>query len=192
MAPVGRSFGRHLVMVKVFNIFQASPEQAAAEQSAPEQSAPDASRSGFDLDELTKQFRSQRNTDWSAAEVFLCLLLSAAAADGSVCREEQTEINALACRSRALKSLTPAQLATANAAVAERLKTRRDGLREACESLPMDMRLPIFAHCVDIVLSDGALLPIEADYLNRIASFMEIDPADGKRVLEVMLVKNRF
>ena len=38
----------------------------------------------------------------------------------------------------------------------------------------------------------GALLPVEADFLNRIASFMKIDTADGKRVLEVMLLKNQF
>lgn len=174
-------------MVQVLNIFQAAPEQAT-----PGQAAAGRDQSEFDLDKLTEQFRAYRNTDWSAAEVFLCLLLSAASADGTVCREEQAEIHALACRSRALKSLGPEQLVKANATVAERLRTRPDGLREACESLPADMRLPIFAHCVDIVLSDGALLQIEADYLNRIASFMGIDPAEGKRVLEVMLVKNRF
>ena len=58
--------------------------------------------------------------------------------------------------------------------------------------LPMDMRLPVFAHCVDIILSDGALLPVEADFLNKIMAFLGIDPAEGKRVMEVMLVKNQF
>lgn len=164
-------------MAEVLNIFQATPEP---------------SRSGFDLDKLTEQFRTHRNTDWSVAEAFLALILSAASADGNVSREEQAEIQALAYRSRALKSMTPAQLANVNAVVGERLKTRSEGLREACESLPTDMRLPVFAHCVDIILSDGALLPVEADFLNRITSFMGIDMADGKRVLEVLLVKNRF
>jgi uncharacterized tellurite resistance protein B-like protein len=65
-------------------------------------------------------------------------------------------------------------------------------LQEACESLPLDMRLPVFAHCVDIILADGALLPVEADFLNKIMAFLGIETADGKRVMEVMLVKNRF
>jgi len=166
-------------MTKVLNIFQTTAE-------------PEAPRSIFDLDRLTEQFRAQRNTDWSAAEVFLCMLLSAAAADGTVCREEQAEIQALAMRLRTLKTLPGAQLAAINTTVTERLRTRPNGLREACESLPVDMRLPIFAHCVDIVLADGALLPVEADFLNRIAIYLAIDMADGKRILETMLLKNQF
>lgn len=165
-------------MAEVLNIFQAAPEPART--------------SSFDLDKLTEQFKQQRNTDWSVPEAFLCLLLSAAAADGNVSLEEQAEIHALARRSRALKSVNPNQLAAANASVNQRLKTRPNGLQEACESLPLDMRLPVFAHCVDIILADGALLPVEADFLNKIMSFLGIETADGKRVMEVMLVKNRF
>jgi uncharacterized tellurite resistance protein B-like protein len=165
-------------MAEVLNIFQAAPE--------PQQS------SSFDLNKLTEQFKQQRNTDWSVPEAFLCLILSAAAADGNVAAEEQAEIHALARRSRALKTIAPNQLAAANTSVSQRLKTRPNGLQEACESLPMDMRLPVFAHCVDIILADGALLPIEAEFLNKIMSFMGLEPADGKRVMEVMLVKNRF
>ena len=165
-------------MAEVLNIFQAAPEPART--------------SSFDLDKLTEQFKQQRNTDWSVPESFLCLLLSAAAADGNVSLEEQAEIHALARRSRALKSVNPNQLAAANAAVSQRLKARPEGLREACESLPLDMRLPVFAHCVDIILADGALLPVEADFLNKIMSFLGLESADAKRVMEVMLVKNRF
>lgn len=164
-------------MAQVISIFQASPEPQ---------------KSGFDLDKLTEQFRSHRNTDWTVPEAFICLLLSAASADGQVTREEQAEIHALANRSRALKSLSPAQLASVNATVSERLRSRPEGLREACESLPADMRLTVFAHCADIILSDGALVAVEADFLNRIVALMGLDAADGKRVLEVLLVKNRF
>ena len=54
------------------------------------------------------------------------------------------------------------------------------------------MRLPLFAHCVDIVLSDGLLVPPEVDFLDRVMTFMGIDPHDGQRVMEVLLIKNRF
>ena len=165
-------------MSDVLNIFQAAPEPAKS--------------ASFDLDKLTEQFKQQRNTDWSVPEAFLCLLLSAAAADGNVALEEQSEIYALARRSRALKTVNANQLAGANAAVNQRLKARPNGLQEACESLPVDMRLPVFAHCVDIILADGALLPIEAEFLNKIMAFLGIEAADGKRVMEVLLVKNRF
>lgn len=160
------------------NIFEAAPESAR--------------NSSFDLEKLSRQFREQRATDWSVPEAFLCLLLSAAAADGNVSLEEQAEIHALARRSRALKSVPANQLAAANAAVNQRLKNRQNGVQEACESLPVDMRLPVFAHCVDIILADGALLPVEADFLNKIMAFLDIETADGKRIMEVLLVKNRF
>ncbi len=165
-------------MADVLNIFQSTAEPAQA--------------STFDLDKLTQEFKQQRNTDWSVPEAFLCLLLSAAAVDGNVALEEQAEIYALARRSRALKTVNASQLAAANASVNQRLKSRPDGLQEACQSLPADMRLPVFAHRVDIILADGSLLPVEADFLNKIMAFMGIDAADGKRVMEVMLVKNRF
>lgn len=150
------------------------------------------SDSAFDLETLIAQFRKQRNVDWSIPEAFLCLLLAAAMSDGNMSIEEQSEIEALSRRSRALKSIDSAQLAAANAKVRERLKTRPEGLREACETLPTDMRLPLFAHCVDIVLADGLLLPVEVEFLNHIMSLLGIDPADGKRVMEVLLIKNRF
>lgn len=160
------------------NIFQASPE--------PKQP------SAFDFDKLTEQFKQHRNTDWTVSEAFLCLLLAAASADGVVALEEQAEIRALTRRSRALKSVNEQQLAQANTVINDRLKNRPNGLQEACESLPMDMRLPVFAHCVDIILADGSLLPVEADFLNRVTAYLGLDAADSKRVMEVLLVKNRF
>lgn len=165
-------------MAEVLKIFEAAPAPATS--------------STFDLEKLTEQFKQQRNTDWTVPEAFICLLLAAAAADGNVGLEEQAEIHALARRSRALKTINAAQLAAANTTVTKRLQSRPNGLKEACESLPMDMRLPVFAHCVDIILADGALLPVEADFLNRIMAYMGIEAADGQRVMEVMLVKNRF
>lgn len=161
----------------VINIFQAPPERPPA---------------NFNLEKLAADFSKNRNSDWSVGEAFLCLLLSAVSADGVYAREEQEEVKALLMRSRALKSLNQAQLAQANAVIQKRLAERKSGLEEACAALPSDMRLPVFAHCVDIILSDGSLVPVEADFLNRIAAMMEIPADDAKRVMEVLLVKNRY
>ncbi|CAN0497326.1 unnamed protein product, partial [Phaeothamnion confervicola] len=43
-------------MADVLNIFQAAPEPAQS--------------SAFDLNKLTEQFKTQRNTDWSIPEAF--------------------------------------------------------------------------------------------------------------------------
>jgi uncharacterized tellurite resistance protein B-like protein len=107
-------------------------------------------------------------------------------------REEQEEVKALLMRSRALKSLNQSQLAQANAVIQKRLAERKNGLEEACSALPSDMRLSVFAHCVDIILSDGNLVAVEADFLNRITTMLELQAEDAKRVMEVLLIKNRF
>lgn len=161
----------------VINIFQAPPDRPP---------------STLNLEKLAADFGKNRNTDWTVSEAFLCLLLAAVSADGVFAREEQEEVKALLMRSRALKTLTPAQLAQANATISKRLEERKNGLEEACTALPQDMRLPVFAHCVDIILSDGSLVAVEADFLNRITTMLEIPPEDAKRVMEVLLVKNRF
>lgn len=161
----------------VINIFQAAPERP---------------QTSFDFDKLAADFGKNRNTDWTVPESFLCLLLCAVSVDGVFAREEQEEVKALLLRSRALKSLSQNQLAQTNAIIQKRLAERKNGLDEACGALPSDMRLPVFAHCVDIILSDGALAPVEADFLNRITAMLELPPEDAKRVMEVLLIKNRF
>lgn len=162
----------------VLNFFQAPPERP------PETS--------FNLEKLAAEFGKSRSSDWTVGEAFLCLLLCAVSADGIMAREEQEEVKALLMRSRALKTLNQSQLAAANAVIQKRISERKNGLEEACTSLPSDMRLPAFAHCVDIILSDGNLAPVEADYLNRITGMMGLEAADAKRVMEVLLIKNRF
>jgi uncharacterized tellurite resistance protein B-like protein len=153
---------------------------------------PATSRVSMGFDQLVDAFNRQRKLDWTITEAFLGLLLSAAMADGVMSPEEYAEIAALTRRARTLKHLTPAELAATNAAVKQRLDTRPDGLREACEVLPEDMRLSLFAHCVDIVLADGRLLPVELHFLNHIIGLMGINPAEGKRIVETLLIKNRF
>lgn len=161
----------------VINLFQAPEERTAAAKFDPWEMATDYAKG---------------NTDWSVPEAFLCLLLSAVSADGVFAREEQEEVKALLMRSRALKSLNQTQLAHANAAIQKRLADRRTGLDEACNTLPKDMRLCVFAHCVDIILSDGSLVRQEAEYLNRIVGLLGLEQAEAHKVMEVLLVKNKY
>ncbi|MET0545634.1 MAG: tellurite resistance TerB family protein [Caulobacterales bacterium] len=156
------------------------------------QATPPKERAEFDLGALTEKFRSTMVTDWTIPQAFLCLLLSAAVADGNFSQEERVEVQSLCLRSRALKAIGVNALAQVNAEVAQRLKERPKGLQEACESLPADLRLPVFAHCVDIILSDGELLQPEAEFLTKVTGYLGIPIAEAQRVMEVLLIKNRF
>ncbi|MBX2801893.1 MAG: tellurite resistance TerB family protein [Myxococcales bacterium] len=148
-------------------------------------------RSPFDVQKLADSFR-HRNTGWSIPEAYMGILISAAAADGSIQVEEQEEIVRLARRSRALSALNQGDLAQINTTVNDRLEARPEALREACETLPADMCLPVFAHCVDIVLSDGELLTSEGAFLEQLIPMLDIDPDHARRIMEVLLLKAQY
>lgn len=162
---------------EVYTIFQAVTE--------PETSP-------FNLDKLTQQFAARQASDWSIPEAYLCLLLAAVVADGVMSPEEQLVVTSTAQRSRVLKALSPTQLSHANEIVSQRLTERPDGLKQACQALPSEMRLTVFCHCIDIVLADGALGRTEAEFLNTVTAHLELPLETAKRVMEVMFIKNQF
>lgn len=147
--------------------------------------------SPFDVQKLADKFR-HRNAGWSIPEAYLGILVSAAIADGSFHAAEQQEITRLASRSRALGSLDAAELSTLNDTVNERLQNRPDALKEACATLPAEMCLPVFAHCVDIILSDGELMQTEAEFLDKLVPLLDIDNDSARRVMEVLLLKAQY
>jgi uncharacterized tellurite resistance protein B-like protein len=148
-------------------------------------------KSPFDIDKLTDRFR-RRATDWSIPEAFLCILYSATAIDGSFDAKEMETIRMVVSRSRAMSALTPQALAQADKTVNERMRNRPNALQEACHTLPADMCLTVFAHCVDVVLADGQLVKSEATFLTELASMLELKSVDANRVMEVMLVKAQY
>lgn len=149
-----------------------------------------AERSPFDVDKLADQFR-RRNTGWSIPEAYLGVLFAAAVADGAFGAEERFELESLAYKSRALSGLSPSALARANDVVIERFR-HPGALREACDTLPESMCLPVFARCVDIVLADGELTHEEAEFLHSLVPLLHVDEDDARKVVEVLLQKNRF
>lgn len=148
-------------------------------------------KSPFDIDKLADKFR-QQNTGWSIPEAFLGLLYVTASVDGDFGAQEVEAIRAVVSRSRAMGAVSPQDLAKADLVVRDRLKTRPNALQEACATLPADMRLSVFAHCVDIILADGQLLKTEADFTHKLAASLEIDMDAAKRVMEVLLLKAQY
>lgn len=172
--------------------FGSAPAGASNPLDVFQPAADRAAEAAFDVRELAARTGYRPATDWTIPEAFLSLILLAAAADGFVPPEEHMEIRALARRSRVLKSVDAAHLAQLNRVVSERLKHRPDGLREACEALPVDMRPSILAHCADVLLADGALAPAEAEFLNHITRHLGLSGDEARRIVEVLLIKNRY
>jgi uncharacterized tellurite resistance protein B-like protein len=129
---------------------------------------------------------------WSPPEAFLCVLLAAAVCDGEFSADERDLLRVLAHRSRGLKALTVEQLDALQGIVADRLEAGPDlAIEAACAALPDEIRLPAFAHALDIALADGGLSASEADLLDTLAEHLDLDAADVRRVAEVILLKNQ-
>lgn len=129
---------------------------------------------------------------WTVPAAFVTVLLAAVSCDGEMAEAEHEEILALTHRSRALKSLTPAQLAALNVQAVSRMRDEPDALTNACAALPEEMRPAIFAHALDLVLADGELTVDEADFLNALIRDLKLDREIVSKIADVMALKNQY
>ena len=148
-------------------------------------------RPAFNMKDLVCEFPDD-HSDWPIAEAFLCLVLSAALADGRVAPQETEELQVLAHRSRLLKNLDPNELAAINRAVVKRRADRPDWMGEACRALPHDMHLTVFIHCLDICLADAAMVIAEAEFLEALLAHLRIEPGDVREATRILAAKNRY
>ena len=163
------------------------------ESLSPRRASKDEPGNALGWSELLTPARDARAVrPWSAPEAFFAILYSAVVCDGEVMQVEREELLALAHRSRGLRSLSPNELAELNASVSRRLAESDLALRQACEALPEEMRLPAFTHALDLALADGELTIDESDFINTIIRSMNLDRDEVRRVADAMLIKNRF
>lgn len=158
----------------------------------PRQSAQSSEGAMLDWSSLLAPEAPRTAEGWTIPEAFVAVLFAAVTCDGELAAVEHEELMALVHRSRALKSLTSQQLVDINVKVAARLRDSDTALREACEALPEDMRLPLFAHALDLILADGELMVDEADFLNSLIQYLELGRDGVARVANVISLKNRF
>lgn len=129
---------------------------------------------------------------WSVPEAFVAVLLAAVTCDGDLASVEHEEILALAHRSRALKTLTVAQLSELNVKALARLRDESGALADACAALPAEMRASVFAHALDLVLADGELTIDEADFLNTLILGLKLDREIVAKISDVIVLKNQY
>ena len=146
----------------------------------------------LDWSQLVAFSASQPRSAWTVPEAFVAILFAAATCDGELAGEEHDALLALVHRSRALKTLNKTQLADVNATVVARLRDNPKALKQACAALPQDMRLPVFAHALDLALADGELREEEADFMNTLILELGVDGRDVERIADVIVLKNRY
>jgi len=133
-----------------------------------------------------------KRAGWSEATAYFAVLFAAATCDGKLAREEHEAMLAMTHRARVLKDLSQDQLAALNTFVVDRFREEGEAaLVNACAALSAEMRLPVFAQALDIIVCDGALSTEESAYLNRLVAALRLGRADVERVADVIFVKNR-
>lgn len=135
---------------------------------------------------------SRKRTGWSLHEAYLGLLVGTALVDGRYHEEEQQQVLTLARRSPVLSELSGKDLHGVNEEVNRRMGTHTEWMREACETIPDDMKLSVFGHCVEIALAKGEIDRSEAGYIERLVDLMQLDPNDARRIVETLLLIARY
>jgi hypothetical protein len=69
---------------------------------------------------------------------------------------------------------------------------KQAALDEACQTLPSDMCLSVFAHCVDLMLADGDFSKVEQDWIEALYPKLDIPESHARRIVEVLLLKGRY
>ncbi|MEL6830567.1 MAG: TerB family tellurite resistance protein [Pseudomonadota bacterium] len=143
---------------------------------------------GINFDE----FKNKSESDWTIPEAYMCLLLRSIYADGVAKQVEADYVRGLVSRCRTFRNESQDSLAALNIRVKKRMEEAMDPVAEACEALPPDMHLCLFAHAVDIVLSDGELADAEQKYLDELIAKMKISDDQAKQIMRVIFAKNRW
>jgi len=145
-----------------------------------------------DFESIMETANVPGNHGWSIEEAYMCILLDAVWADDDAAPEEKAYLAALVKRCQTLRGKGDNELARLNMTVMEKRQNQPNYLANACEALPSDIHKTLFAHAIDIVMADGKLHPAEEAFLENLMDRMRIDPDQVKKIMDVMLDKNRF
>lgn len=123
-------------------------------------------------------------------EAIVAVLLMAMVSDRRVRPLEDEVLHAALKRSRTLACLSEKDLRALEARVASGLAETTIGA--AAAQIPEELRLPLFAQAIDLLLADGELGEAEADFVNGLIMHLNINREDAEPVLEVLAVKARL
>jgi uncharacterized tellurite resistance protein B-like protein len=123
-------------------------------------------------------------------DAIVCILMMAKISDGQVKpREDEAFLSSLK-RARSLAGLSESELRAIEARVASGLSDAT--LAEAARHIPEELRLPLFAQALDILLADGEISEAEADFINGLIFQLNINSSEVEPVIEVLTLKNRL
>ena len=126
----------------------------------------------------------------SEEESFAGIILSAVAADGNISDEEAMNMAAM----RFFNNMTRDQVKSMFKKIVNILKSQgiEHLISASKDALPLDSRQTAFAIAVDLALADGVMNHEEKNILAKIQETLEIPEDIAIKIIEVILIKNKY
>jgi len=131
--------------------------------------------------------------DWCVFALLYCCVWS----DGVLKPEEEAEVDALLTRCRSFIPLSPENVDV----YVQQFKEQLAGLNSvyslvdlACEKLPREPGLAeaIYAHCLDLVLSDRRVIDVEEEFLAHVADALALKQQARDEITQVLRWKHGY
>ncbi len=126
-------------------------------------------------------------------EAFAGVLLCATACDGHIADEEGRSLMLILSQRRLYQRLSEQQFGSMMDRLVGLLrKNGPEQLLAKCTPLvPPELRETVFANAVDIVMANGSVDSDEKEFVNDVATQLELDTERAKKIIKVMSFKNK-
>ena len=126
-------------------------------------------------------------------EAAVTILIAAVAADGALAGKEAERLRALLPSMRLFNQTSAEHLQHLTEMALDIISsTGPDILLPACaEVIPEELRAPLFALAVELVLVDGNVTENETRFVDTLKAALAIDDQVAARIIEVLLIKGR-
>lgn len=133
------------------------------------------------------------NDTFGKQEAFLAIALATSAADGNISESEAKGIFAYLLQMRMFDGYSERQMSDMFKKLITVLKNEGVGglVMVAKNSLPAEYRETAFVCAVDIALADGTIEDGEKRMLEELQQVLDVSDELGRKILDIMLIKNR-
>ena len=123
---------------------------------------------------------------------FAAIVVGAFNADGRGAPEEVRRANEIFSSTKLFKQPDSEPVETVVQRVLQLFQTHgADAVATlAANSLPEDLRLPVFTIAVDLVLADGEASAEERTFIDNLQALLRISDADAAKIVDVIIIKN--
>ncbi len=132
-------------------------------------------------------------TKLSPQEAFAGILLAASACDGHISDDEVQQLLTSIFRMKLFRRINEKQFdQVMNKLMGVLKKHGPDALVDGCcENLPAELDKAAFANACNIALADGVLEDDEKEFLNSLQVKLNLDAKVAKKIVQVMILKNK-